>query len=389
MNKITVLDNIAKIQKNLDNSNNNENILLLQGGGALGSYQCGAYEALHNNGFEPDWVMGISIGALNAAIIAGNPPEKRVAALKGFWETICKPTNFPTTVSFFGHWPRLTQILNISGRKLLNGFEASRAVLEGQNGFFKPRFPIPFAKGDIKQLSYYDTSELKNTLNKFVDFDLLNNGNVRVCVGAVNAETSELIYFDNTKQVLCAEHFMASGALPPSFPAVEINGQYYFDGGLVSNTLLPEVLKEVSSKNRLVFQIDLWDAQGELPHDFNQLSERIKDITYSSRETITSQQITQQHDQVQLLRELLNIIPDSEKNNEWVQQAQALCNTGETHTIKIIYKVKPYERNSKDYEFSLATMKEHWTSGIEDINASMGLDENCEKPSVYKTARMS
>lgn len=207
--------------------------LVLQGGGALGSYQPGVYQGLAEADLHPNWVAGISIGALNAAIIAGNPPERRVEQLRAFWETICRPPMLPP--SPFSHldnrsWP--TEL-----NELASDWEAWRAMTEGQNGFYQPRPWWPASVRLPTNCSVYDTTPLKSTLERFADFDRINDSNqMRVSVGAVNLHNGNFVYFDNTHQRLRPEHFMASGALPPGFPAVEIDGEYYWDGGLVSNT---------------------------------------------------------------------------------------------------------------------------------------------------------
>ena len=236
--------------------------LVLQGGGALGAYQAGVYEGLHEAGIRPNWLAGISIGALNAAIIAGSPEGERVARLREFWETIC---------AFSIEWPAGEGLANalpfaFDINSVRNRLAATRALVQGQPGFFKPRFPSPLWSpftGDAAT-SFYDTAPLQQTLERLVDFDRLNSGEVRVSVGAVNVRTGNLTYFDTAERRLGPKHFMASGALPPGFPAVEIEGEHYWDGGVVSNTPLSRVLSGEPS-DTLTFQIDLWSARGRVP----------------------------------------------------------------------------------------------------------------------------
>ncbi|HET8693479.1 MAG TPA: patatin-like phospholipase family protein, partial [Aquabacterium sp.] len=243
--------------------------LVLQGGGALGSYQAGVVEGLIEAGIEPNWVAGISIGALNCAIIAGNPPESRLSKLQGFWETICSPPRHLSSIPFLPS--DLDHTVGTPLSKLRSSIEAGLTVAYGQSGFFSPRGLTPWLGMDepVTSVSFYDTSVLKSTLERYVDFDRINAGLMRVSVGAVDVQSGNFVYFDNTKGpakgCMRPEHFMASGALPPGFPAVEVEGRYYWDGGLVSNTPLAEVLHATPRRNTLTFQVDLWSAKGPLP----------------------------------------------------------------------------------------------------------------------------
>ncbi len=216
--------------------------LILQGGGALGAYQAGVYQALAEADLHPDWVSGISIGAVNAAIIAGNPPEKRVQQLRAFWETVSQPS--------FGV-PRIPG-LDIQGEYMhaaFNQLHSLGILIAGAPGFFTPRLPPPFLHppGSPHAVSYYDVAPLKGTLERLVDFELLNAGATRFSVGAVNVRTGNFVYFDSRKMRIGPEHIMASGALPPALPAVRIEGEYYWDGGIVSNTPLQYLLDQEPS----------------------------------------------------------------------------------------------------------------------------------------------
>ncbi|OYU99889.1 MAG: hypothetical protein CFE45_11270 [Burkholderiales bacterium PBB5] len=356
--------------------------LVLQGGGALGAYQAGVYQGLHEAGIEPDWVAGISIGALNAALLAGNPPADRLDRLRTFWEAVCQPA-WPVPAL---DWAQ-DQLLQLAPhtRALFSGFEAWRAVVEGQQAFFQPRGIAPWLGGEqgVAQASFYDTRALRHTLERLVDFDRLNDGPVRVSVGAVNVRTGNLQYFDTldaacrhhspqARTRLRAEHVMASGALPPAFAAVEIDGEHYWDGGLVSNTPLDHVLGATPRRSLHAFQVDLWSARGDLPENVYDAMARQKDIQYSSRtRASTDAQAGSQHMR-RLLHELLALLPaGAEPDNAWVQRARALACDQHFAVTHLIYREKAWESSSKDYEFSLRTMREHWASGLDDIRQTL------------------
>jgi NTE family protein len=356
--------------------------LVLQGGGALGSYQAGVYEGLAEAGVQPHWIAGVSIGALNTAIIAGNAPENRVEALRGFWDSICHPRDW---VGGLGTWMLPGFGMPDVSRKWASLWAAGRALTEGQPGFFSPRMPLPiagFGKQSPNVVSYYDTAVLKETLLKFADFDRINDGDIRVSVGAVNVRTGNLVYFDNTKMRLEPEHFMASGALPPGFPAVEIDGEYYWDGGLVSNTPLTEVLRDADHKDALVFQVDLWSARGNAPGDFLDVSERAKDIQYSSRTRAITSMLADRQKHARFIKELLAHVPsDLRKTDPLFRLAEEAADGSAINVVHLIYKNKPYEGHYKDYEFSIETMHEHWESGLEDIRDSFAHREWFDVPS--------
>jgi NTE family protein len=356
--------------------------LVLQGGGALGSYQAGVYEGLAEAGVQPHWIAGVSIGALNTAIIAGNAPGKRVAALRGFWNTICRPRD---PIGAMGAWMLPALGMHDASRKWASLWAAGLALTEGQPGFFSPRRPLPmagFGKQTPDTVSYYDTAVLKETLLQFADFDRINDGDIRVSVGAVNVQSGNLVYFDNTKMRLRPEHFMASGALPPGFPAVEIDGEYYWDGGLVSNTPLTEVLRDADQRDALVFQVDLWSAGGHAPGDFLEVSARAKDIQYSSRTRAVTSMLADRQKGARLIKELLARVPcDLRESDPLFRLADEAADGGAVNVVHLIYKNKPYEGHYKDYEFSVDTMHEHWESGLEDIRDSFAHREWFEVPS--------
>jgi NTE family protein len=360
----------------MDNNKFDDVALVLQGGGALGSYQAGAYEALAEKGIVPTWVTGISIGALNAAIIAGNPPEKRAEKLHAFWEKICSPTNPFLSENFLNP---LMFFMGNSGKKMINDMQANNTMMNGQKGFFSPKFLglgalalSQYQTGSADNLSYYDTSKLKETLLEFADFDLINSGKTRVSVGAVNVKTGEFTYFDNTKEKLTPEHFMASGALPPGFPAIKIGEEYYWDGGIVNNSPIQDIIEQNKGKKTLAFQIDLWNPKGELPKSFDDISQRMKDIQFASRNGLVKKTIEADKEQAKILQELLKYVPEKARaNNPLITQAEKLAKPTEVVLQHLICENKVYESASKDYQFSTATMHEHWVSGTHDMKIAL------------------
>lgn len=357
--------------------------LVLQGGGALGSYQAGVYQGLHDAGIQPNWVSGISIGAINPAIIAGSRPDDRVERLRGFWEAICRPTGF-SAVPWGDVWARMFQGIPFGfGSPVMNSHLAAfSALTAGQPGFFKPRYPPPYlSQHGPGATSFYDTSPLLATLQHYVDFDLLNSGDVRVSLGAVNVRTGNFAYFDSTTTRLRAEHIMASGALPPGFPAVEIDGEYYWDGGIVSNTPLSHVLSAHPMQDTLAFQVDLWPARGSLPTNLEEVAERQKDIQYSSR----TRTVTNIYQRILTMRRglqrLLERLPEDERGSDDLADIRALACTPAVNVVNLIYEAKHHERNSKDYEFGSEAMRDHWQSGVTDIEQTLAIPHVLKRPS--------
>ena len=336
-------------------------VLVLQGGGALGAYQAGVYQGLGEADFKPDWIAGTSIGAINAAIIAGNAPEKRIERLREFWETASStlPFKFAPT--------------DPQTRSFVNEASAAWIATAGVAGFFRPRIPpaMFYPPGAPQARSYYDTSPLRDTLEKLVDFDRINAKEVRLSLGAVKVKSGELIYFDNERHRIGPEHVMASGALPPGFPAVEIEGQFYWDGGVVSNTPLQYVLDEDVEDDLLVFQVDLFSAHGPLPITVLEAIEREKDIRYSSRTRRNTEAILQKHDAKMAIRSLLNALPSELANTPDALRVCALARENAVTVVQLVYRDKPYEGSSKDFEFSRQSMQEHWATGHEDICRTM------------------
>jgi NTE family protein len=344
--------------------------LMLQGGGALGAYQAGVYQGLDEAGIRPNWLAGISIGALNTAIIAGNAPEHRVEKLREFWETICQPAYGPPMP------PSVEQAFfnsNDTVRKAFTAMQAVGALVDGQKGFFTPRFPPPLPAVSVppQLASYYDTTPLKATLERLCDFDRINSKEVHVSVGAVNVHTGNFAYFDNMHKTLKPEHFMASGALPPGFGAVEIDGEFYWDGGLMSNTPLYEVAQASPRRDTLAFQVDLWSALGPVPDNITDVQGRMKDIQYSSRTRLVTDMMQRTQRFRHVLREVLDRVSPEHRNDPWCKLAEELSCSKRYNIVHLIYRNKEYEGHYKDYQFGLSTMLQHWESGLEDIRNSL------------------
>jgi NTE family protein len=344
---------------------NEQCILVLQGGGALGAYQAGVYEALAALHHTPEWLAGISIGAINAALIAGNPPERRVARLREFWEGV---SSFPFTPALPASVPGFD-----GARDASNETNATIAMLFGVAGFFSPRVPAaPFQpRGTVAAISYYDTEPLRQSLERLVDFELLNDGPVRLSVGAVNVTSGNFRYFDSREQRLDVRHVMASGALPPGFPPIEIDGEYWWDGGIVSNTPLQYVLDEPGRRPRLVFQVDLFAARGEMPATLGEASEREKDIRYSSRTRLNTSYELRRQATLQAARRLVARLPASLRDDPDARMLAALPADKAVDVVHLIYRSKHYESQSKDYEFSRASMLEHGAAGLADTQATL------------------
>ncbi len=335
--------------------------MVLQGGGALGAYQGGVYETLAANNYQPDWVAGISIGAINAAIIAGNRVEKRVEKLRAFWEGV--------SAGLQGAPP-----WGGSEWRTLHGEIASAVPLvAGIPGFFKPRFPPPYLTfGRLsKALSYYDTSPLAKTLADLVDFDFLNERGPRLSVGAANVETGNFEYFDSATMTIGPEHIMASGALPPGFPPVIIGGQAYWDGGLVSNTPLQYVLENAEGCALTVFQIDLFSAHGQMPSDLSDVAQRQKDIQYSSRTRLTTDRFRQLADISAAAERLSHKLPAALRDDADLAFLRGACPADHVTLVHLIHRKENFEGSSKDYEFSRLSMEEHWAAGVCDVTSTL------------------
>jgi NTE family protein len=371
--------------------------LLLQGGGALGSYQGGVYESLADAGLHPDWVAGISIGAINAAIIAGNPPESRVEKLREFWHLVTTPQlqwpalKLPGAVADPGGRPLVPLELwhdfagmwkGDAARGVINQWAAARVLVSGAASFFAPRPVSPWLwpEGSLEATSYYDTSLLKTTLERLVDFDRINGDSTRLSVGAVNVRTGNLVYFDTTNHHIRPEHIMASGALPPGFPAIEIDGEQYWDGGLVSNTPLRWIVDSRPPRDTLAFQVDLWPSRGQFPRNMAHVATRQKEIQYSSRTRAASDRFKEMQRVRNALARVLDKLPPELAQSPEIGILRPYAEHKVWNLIQLIYRSKEYEGDSKDYEFSRQSMEEHWGAGYHDTVRTLRHPEVLERP---------
>ena len=339
-------------------------VLALQGGGALGAYQAGVFEELCVLPAEPHWVVGVSIGAINAALIAGNAPENRLARLTEFWQTV---SSGPARGTPFGD----------AQRGAFNQWSAAWAALFGVPGFYRPRVPPPMFQpdGTPGAISIYDASDLRATLERLVDFDRINAKSdprrMRLSVGAVNVATGNSDYFDNTKHRIGSEHIMASGALPPAFAPVVIDGESYWDGGILSNTPLQYVLDERdrdrNDKKLMVVQVDLFPARGPVPVDLAGVLQRHKDLLYSSRSRYSTTKVAELQRTRRAMRSLIERLPVQLRNDPDVRRLAARLHTAPVDIVHLIYRQNTWESESKDYEFSRASVDEHWAAGRRDM----------------------
>jgi NTE family protein len=334
--------------------------LVLQGGGALGSYQAGVIDGLSDSGIEIDWVAGISIGAANAAIVAGNPPERRVERLRAFWDTMTSAL------------PSFPILPNDQLREWLHEWSAGFVLATGVPGFFRPRAISPvFARpGTPEALSFYDSTPLVETLNTLVDWDLLNNGPVRLSVGAVDVQSGNFRYFDTRTDRLDARHIMASGALPPGLPPVEIDGRLWWDGGLVSNTPLTHVLENQTTE-MLVFQIDLFAARDDPPRTIMDVVAREKEIRFSSRTRQVSDHLIRLRTEREAIRKVLAKLPAELADDPDVRALAQRAADQPVNLVHLIYRANAWEGGRRDFEFSARTMREHWAAGREAVGETM------------------
>jgi len=345
---------------------NEKTVLVLQGGGALGAYQAGAYAALHEADLLPDWVSGISIGAINGAIIAGNQPADRVPRLREFWELVSSELKGTPPVG------------GKSSRTIFNQASAALVAGFGVPGFFSPRIPssLCYPPGASQALSYYDTRPLRKTIERLVNFDLLESGQVRLSVGAVNVCTGNFIYFDTAKRTLGPEHIMASGALPPGFPPVEIDGELYWDGGLVSNTPLQHVLENTrGNEDMCVFQVDLFSARGKAPETLFDVALREKAIRYSSRTRLNTNVGKNMQTIRRAVKRLLAELPQGSRDSADLRLLDEWSCDAAVTIVHLIHRVREYETQSMDYEFSRLSVEEHWAAGEKDVRGTLRHDD--------------
>jgi NTE family protein len=330
-------------------------VLALQGGGALGAYQAGVYSGLAKSGFAPSWIAGVSIGAINSALIAGNLPERRIERLCEFWERMSAqaPILLPPSLELM--------------RPMMHRMSATAAMMFGIPGFFAPRSVHPYMalEGTIDALSVYDTAPLKATLVELADFDLINQKDVRLSLGAVNIRTGRSVYFDNHNTEITPEHVMASGALPPGFPPVEIDGEFYWDGGIVSNTPLHYVLEDFRI-SALIFQVDVFSGVGDLPQNLGQVQERAKDIQYASKQLLSTSRVKEIEELRATLAYVLGKLPKALQSDPAVQKLTAVSRRGPLSLVRVVNRHNTHSSDFKDYEFSRATVTDLWNDGHDD-----------------------
>jgi NTE family protein len=330
--------------------------LMLQGGGALGAYHIGAYQAMAEHRLHPDWVAGISIGAINAAIITGNRPEDRVERLTALWEAISWP-DLPTTMA-----PTPWHMLH-------NIASNAEALLFGQPNFFRPRPVNPYLvpRAAPQEVSFYDTTPILATLPRFADFSLINSRATRLSLGATNIATGELEFFDNYRQTIEPQHVLASGSLPPGFPATAVEEKLYWDGGCVSNTPLEAIIDEPGHPRLVVFVIDLWDAAGPPPHTINEVLWRAKQIQYASR---IAHQIDAAATKVNL-RHAVRLLKAAGAPEVASVPDQSVPPGGRLDIVHIVYRPAADQIPNSDAEFSRSSIAERRAAGYRDVSAAL------------------
>ncbi|MBC3917930.1 patatin-like phospholipase family protein [Undibacterium sp. CY18W] len=339
-------------------------VLILQGGGALGAYQAGVYQQLQETGMPVEWIIGTSIGAINCALIAGNQPDKRVTQLRAFWDSLA-----PDALHRDSFWPSLTPWMNIT-----NNVNTLSALMQGVAGFFKPRFGAAWdinAKVPLEETGFYDTSPLKATLEKYVDFDYLNEGPMRISVCAVDIDNGQGVVFDSKKERIHPEHIMASGALPPGFPPIKIGKHAYWDGGVYSNTPLEVFLDEKRNADALCFMIDLWDPTESRPESIAAAMTRYKSIQYASRSTEQLLMHQQIQDMQRAIRTLTEHLPAAARKKAELQPLMAMGCDHTVNVVHLIMKALPDDHYFKDVDFSRSTVQARWTNGIHDCKRAL------------------
>lgn len=334
-----------------------------QGGGSLGGYHIGALKAMQEAGYSPNLVAGISIGAFIGAIVAGNKPEDRIEKLTKFFEKIS--------------WPEISILPDSTGdvRKFMNSLSSLQGFLFGQPAFFSPRFPSPThrLKGTPGATSYYDTSMLRETLLEFVDFEGINSGKLaRLILGVTHVKDGSLVFFDSAKMPLRPEHVMASGAMPPGFPGIEIDGELYWDGGCASNTPLEGILDAEPKEDTLCFMIDLFAPESNLPEDMTDVTLTMKNIQFSSRTAHSLKHISNKKNLNSYINYLLKQLPSTVKDTPVLQEIRKEAkDTTLFDVIHLSYDKPPYEVSSCDCEFSRNSLKDRAAHGYKDMKTAL------------------
>ncbi|HEY1130310.1 MAG TPA: patatin-like phospholipase family protein [Roseateles sp.] len=336
-----------------------QTVYVFQGGGALGAYQAGVVEALESADLQPDWLVGTSIGAINAALIAGNAPADRLTALRQFWDRVTRP-------GLAAHLP-----VNPFTALWQQGLQTWQTLTTGIPGFFKPRGPQAWdmnRRAPLAELGFYDTAPLAATLRELVDFDRIARAETRLTLCAVNVRSGELALFDNRDSHIRIgpEHVMASGALPPGFAPVVIGHEAYWDGGIYSNTPLDVVLDDSERRDSLCFMVDLWDASEAAPHTMAQALTRYKDIQYASRIC----EHLDDHERMQNLRRALRLVGrrlDAATAAEpSVKQLLAMGCDAHIDVVHLVMRALPGEDSWRDIDFSDARLRARWAAGLTD-----------------------
>ena len=343
-------------------------VLVFQGGGALGAYQAGVYQALHEAGIEPDWIIGTSIGAINASLIAGNEPENRLERLEEFWRRMTQKELWGLS-----SWPELSDTTSYWS-----------TLLGGIPGFFEPN-PLALLGAHYPlgrdKASYYSTAPLEKTLSELVDFALVKRCTPRLTVGAAHVRTSEMRYFDSRETALTVRHVMASGALPPAFPAVRIDGELYWDGGILSNTPTEAIFDDNPRRNSLIFAVHVWNPMGAEPETIWEVIHRQKDIQYSSRVASHIAKQRQVHKLRHVVSELVKFIPEGERNNPVVKDlAEYGCRT-QMHVVRLLAPRLDKENHTKDIDFSPTGIRLRWEAGYADTARALqraAWDDDCD-----------
>jgi NTE family protein len=357
MQRSTESSRVSDFLRSAPNALPGQVVLVLQGGGALGSYQAGVYQALHEAGVEPDWIVGTSIGAINASLIAGNAPQDRLARLNEFWSRVQRAPHwsfrdvFPGLGERWSYWTTLTQ---------------------GIPGFFKPNalahagdsFPL-----GADRAGYYSTAPLERTLAELVDFDLINRGRPRLTVGAAHVRTSQMRYFDTRDGKLDVRHIMASGALPPAFPPIRVDGELYWDGGILSNTPTEVVFDDNPRRDSLIFSVHLWNPVGAEPTTMADVLNRHKDVQYSSRIASQIARHQQAHRLRHVINELASRLPESERSRPEVRELLGYGCQTRMHVVRLLAPQLDREDHTKDIDFSPAGIRQRWEAGCAHTKA--------------------
>ncbi len=334
-------------------------VLILQGGGALGAYQAGVYQALGEGGVHPNWIIGTSIGAINGALIAGNPVGERITRLRAFWDTI-SCDDFETWLPPALRHAQLTRTLN-----------GLRSVWVGDPGFFRPRWMAGFKGFDAENASFYDTAPLRRTLNKYIDFDYLNSGDTHLSVGAVSATQGEVVYFGTAQERLRVDHILASSSLPPGFDATRVDGDVYWDGGVCSNMPLEKLIEESDDRDALSFIVQLWSQEGAEPASLTDVFARQKEVGYASRFYHEIEAFRNTHRLRHAISELYEALPEEKQN---AKRFKTLSEMGSNRRVDLVClgrKTGHRELPTKDINFSRATIRERWEHGYQDAHKAL------------------